>query len=266
MIIQCGKCGTEYRFDETLMAGEGAWVRCTRCRNVFFQENPSGTGPYEAGEKRDDDSAGYAPAVIKAEKPLDENGEVKKGGLSTSKKVLIAFVILLVAAVGLFFWYLPQTARKVLETLPGGEVVADGLGIEKSRSKVQGGIDFLDVRENFVKNWLIGDIMVIHGTAANRFSHPVSKIRIRGKLLDSQGRFVGETESYCGNFFTDDDLAKMTEKEIREKVVTPQGRDIPASGLAPGGKAPFVLVFTRPPGNAAEYIVEMVSVAGPVKK
>lgn len=37
MIIHCLKCGTGYRFDEGLIEGEGIWVRCSRCRNVFFQ-------------------------------------------------------------------------------------------------------------------------------------------------------------------------------------------------------------------------------------
>lgn len=41
MIIQCKKCRTKYRFDESLIDGEGSWVRCTRCNNIFFQENPS---------------------------------------------------------------------------------------------------------------------------------------------------------------------------------------------------------------------------------
>ncbi len=40
MIIQCPKCSTKYRFDEALMEGRGVWVRCMRCREVFFQENP----------------------------------------------------------------------------------------------------------------------------------------------------------------------------------------------------------------------------------
>jgi len=41
MIIQCSKCLTRYRFDESLIEGNGVWVRCSRCREVFFQENPA---------------------------------------------------------------------------------------------------------------------------------------------------------------------------------------------------------------------------------
>ncbi len=44
MIIQCPKCETQYRFDESLIEGEGVWVRCTRCQHVFFQPRPTGAG------------------------------------------------------------------------------------------------------------------------------------------------------------------------------------------------------------------------------
>ena len=43
MIIQCRKCDTRFRFDETLIEGDGVWVRCSRCKYVFFQER-SATG------------------------------------------------------------------------------------------------------------------------------------------------------------------------------------------------------------------------------
>ena len=42
MIIRCRKCGTRFRFDETLIEGDGVWVRCSRCQNVFFEERPRG--------------------------------------------------------------------------------------------------------------------------------------------------------------------------------------------------------------------------------
>lgn len=38
MIIQCRKCETRFRFDDTLMVGDGVWVRCSRCKHVFFQQ------------------------------------------------------------------------------------------------------------------------------------------------------------------------------------------------------------------------------------
>jgi len=48
MIIRCRKCDTRFRFDETLIEGDGVWVRCSRCQNVFFEERPSGEPPSSA--------------------------------------------------------------------------------------------------------------------------------------------------------------------------------------------------------------------------
>ncbi len=47
MIIQCPKCETRYRFDDSLMGEDGIWVRCTRCQNVFFQTQ---TADHKLGE------------------------------------------------------------------------------------------------------------------------------------------------------------------------------------------------------------------------
>jgi len=41
MIIQCPKCETQFRFDDSLLADDGVWVRCSRCQNVFFQPRPT---------------------------------------------------------------------------------------------------------------------------------------------------------------------------------------------------------------------------------
>lgn len=40
MIVQCKNCGTKFKFDETMIEGEGVWGRCSQCKNVFFLDNP----------------------------------------------------------------------------------------------------------------------------------------------------------------------------------------------------------------------------------
>lgn len=45
MIIKCRKCETSFRFEDLLMSGEGVWVRCSRCREVFFEDNPNREAP-----------------------------------------------------------------------------------------------------------------------------------------------------------------------------------------------------------------------------
>ena len=44
MVAQCKNCQTKFKLDETLIEGEGIWVRCSQCKNVFFVDNPSEAG------------------------------------------------------------------------------------------------------------------------------------------------------------------------------------------------------------------------------
>ncbi len=88
MIIQCRKCDTRFRFDETLIEGDGVWVRCTRCQNVFFQERSAAGGslsPAPAGgpevtsvrisnAKRNSDD-GFSPAEERLPQAMGEKAE-----------------------------------------------------------------------------------------------------------------------------------------------------------------------------------------------
>jgi len=262
MIIQCGECGTRYRFDEALILGEGVWVRCSRCQEVSFQENPSPTGQEyaevkEASVFRSDPQAGD-PSVETTQEIQNGKGPERQKHQSLRKIIAYAAVLLLMSG-GLFFWFMPQAGKSLLDVIPGGSMLARYFGIETSPI-MGGGIDFIDVKDSFVNNWVIGDLMVINGTAVNRNSHPVSNIRVKARLLDSEGQFVGDAEGNCGNFLSDEDLAKLTEKEIAERLSFPAGSGIRNAPIAPEGKMPFTIVFIRPPKKAVEFIVETVSV------
>jgi predicted Zn finger-like uncharacterized protein len=71
MIIQCRKCETKFRFDENLIAKEGGWVRCSRCRHVFYQD--------AVGDR-------IAPQEVQpeAERMQDTIGPEEKGGRDIS--------------------------------------------------------------------------------------------------------------------------------------------------------------------------------------
>ncbi|MBZ0221094.1 MAG: zinc-ribbon domain-containing protein [Candidatus Methylomirabilis sp.] len=40
MIIQCDRCGTKFRLDDSRISGKGVRVRCTKCQNVFMAAPP----------------------------------------------------------------------------------------------------------------------------------------------------------------------------------------------------------------------------------
>jgi len=72
MIIQCKKCETKFRFDEAAISGEGVWVRCRICKDIFFQDNPAkektGTIPPGNGEKGGESVLAAEPVVVREER------------------------------------------------------------------------------------------------------------------------------------------------------------------------------------------------------
>ncbi|HEX7533959.1 MAG TPA: zinc-ribbon domain-containing protein [Syntrophales bacterium] len=54
MVAQCKNCQTKFKFDETLIEGEGIWVRCNQCKNVFFLDNPKEAGETSLSNRKKD--------------------------------------------------------------------------------------------------------------------------------------------------------------------------------------------------------------------
>jgi predicted Zn finger-like uncharacterized protein len=255
MIIQCAGCGTRFKFDETLIRGEGVWVRCSQCKNVFFQENVLAPGqvqmveePAASADEHAEDLPDRDAAVFIAAKGRKDHG--------TLKKVALGACLLLLILAGLMVWLTPGT---LLNALPGGSSVAQYFSIGASRPSSSVGIDLIDVRDHFIKSLQGGDLMVVSGTAVNRNGYPVSKLRVRAKLLNAAGQSVGEAESCGGNVLSDENLSKLTAKEIREKLSVSPGSDAANAKTAPGGQVPFRIVFVDPPKSAVEFIVETAS-------
>ncbi|MHB8828305.1 MAG: zinc-ribbon domain-containing protein [Syntrophales bacterium] len=81
MIILCPKCETQYRFDDSLSEGDGVWVRCSRCQNVFFQPRLADHRLGESDEvasvrisdARRDPDARFPPGNGNGEKPDAKN-------------------------------------------------------------------------------------------------------------------------------------------------------------------------------------------------
>jgi len=77
MIIRCGKCESRFRFDDALMIGDGVWVRCSRCKEVFFQDNPDQEAL--ASWPRENDLTGDQARPVKTDWPgLDEDTAVSE--------------------------------------------------------------------------------------------------------------------------------------------------------------------------------------------
>jgi predicted Zn finger-like uncharacterized protein len=289
MIIQCEECGTKYRFDEDQVSGEGVWVRCNRCGHVFHEKKKAEEKiisldqvvtpaarqePRAAAEKmRYAEAEEEAPPVDEKrleEPPSSEPEEVtfpraKKRQAWTPVRIGLYLAMLVLVLGGVYLYLFPQIGEQVLNLFysKGPEKA-----IQQEKKAVPpvpaGGINFSEVRERFLKNLIVGgDILVIQGTAVNDFDYSVSKIKVRGKILDNTGKILGETEVFAGNILKDDDLVKLTDKEILDDLSKPEGSDVSNVSIAPKGKIPFMVTFINPPKEVDEFIIELVGFERP---
>lgn len=294
MIIQCKSCGTKFRFDENLIEGEGAWVRCSQCKNVFFLENPVKMEivfQTELGKEMED------PQVARvSEKPgqiFEDRRDIQKGSEILTAKDMDKDVGNLgrrnvagsekseerktrnkgkVAEEKVEKKRVINRGRQVLYlfiiliiggvyitffTETGGQVLSErilGLG-QKAEDVGPAQVAIVDVRQRLVNNVSLGDIRIVEGTAINQSSYPMTRIRIKGEITDNYTVVLGVRESYCGNLLTDNELAMMTDEQIVRELSNPQGSDISNDRIESKGQIPFMVVFTREPAGVAKAYV-----------
>lgn len=284
MIIECKECGTKYRFDETRVGEEGVWVRCTRCGHVFHERKTTEEGAVgldrivtstaveESGRAEEELPAAGAgeKAPPKEKKSPDERPapppeemtlpRAKRRPAWTPVRIGLYLAMLVIVLGGVYLYLFPQIGEQVLNLFYSkGPEKAVTVEKKPAPPAPAAGINFSEVRERFLKNLIVGgDILVIQGTAVNDFDYSVSKIRVRGKILDNAGKILGETEVFAGNILTDEELVKFTDKEILDDLSKPEGSDVSNVSIAPKGKIPFMVTFINPPKEVDEFIIELV--------
>jgi len=284
MIIECKECGTKYRFDETRVGEEGVWVRCTRCGHVFHEKKTTeegavgldrivtSTAAEESGRAEEELPAAGAgeKAPPKEKKSPDERPapppeemtlpRAKRRQAWTPIRIGLYLAMLVIVLGGVYLYLFPQIGEQVLNLFYSkGPEKAVTVEKKPAPPAPAAGINFSEVRERFLKNLVVGgDILVIQGTAVNDFDYSVSKIRVRGKILDNAGKILGETEVFAGNILTDEELVKFTDKEILDDLSKPEGSDVSNVSIAPKGKIPFMVTFINPPKEVDEFIIELV--------
>lgn len=271
MVISCAKCRTKYRFDDSLMTGNGLWMRCSKCQHEFFEPNPAATDQPESPETPPPEPVSEEPrpqepaaeAMVKEEDILEgitaeKPAEKQKRNLWTPAKIVgyLAVVTLVIGVV--YLWVNPQIGREALNMVyPGMADDILGKDTQGESSAPAGGINFTDVRERFMKNWIFGDILVIQGMAVNEYDYGISKVKLRGKILDKMGKVLGEVESYGGNVLTEEELGNLTDQEIVEKLSKPEGSTVPNTAIAPKAMIPFMIVFINPSKEVDEFVIEL---------
>lgn len=195
---------------------------------------------------REDESAPAGQSMVEE----DESKKRKSPRQGFWKFLQVAlWVILVIVAVPaiIYFFVFPQMGDRLIK-------IANkytGIGIrEPSRPEiVTGQIKLQDIRQRILNNYILGPIRVVEGTAVNQADYPVSRIIIKGEIVDAYSVVLGERASYAGNVLTDEELTTLLEENILKKLSLPEGRNNANDKIIPNGQVPFMIVFTHePPG------------------
>lgn len=295
MIVQCKRCGTKFNFDETLIAGEGAWGRCGKCKNVFFLNNPAQqdtaspsdqekqeeSGRSMAGDSRAKEVKDRSDEIGRAEPEFykdteKEREERDKEGLATLEKTRDESdddeddveeeikrkrgLTRGKQLIYLFIVLIIGATYLLFFTETSGLLLFERLlGVGSKIEEVgPAQVELADVRQRLVNNVTIGTIRVIEGTAVNQSTLPMTRIKVKGEITDAYTVVLGVREAYCGNILNSDELASMTEEQIQRELSNPQGSDVSNDRIGSKGQIPFMIVFTREPPVVVKAFVTPV--------
>jgi predicted Zn finger-like uncharacterized protein len=276
MIVQCQQCDTKFNFDEAKVPAEGAWMRCSKCQEVF-QVFPPGVAPppppLAEDEVLDLDRLPPQSAGEVADFGLDLDGgageKAKSAGRGKGFKIIFWLLAVLVLLPVLLLGALVGVDRlglapKVVDKLRG----LPALGVLLSKSGGQPpaapatpdatGLTLAQVRGYFRVNQQAGRIFVIQGLVENHQAQPRAGILVRGKLNDEQGAAVRQAVVYAGPIFNPDELRQLSLEEIQARLGQPTGSDGAKYQVTPSGNVPFMIVFGSLPDNLSHFTAEVV--------
>ncbi|MCX5850597.1 MAG: zinc-ribbon domain-containing protein [Deltaproteobacteria bacterium] len=300
MIIHCPQCRTGFRFDERHLRGEGIWVRCSRCRRVFFHEAspvrkdiagiPADTRDRKEGNALHDatsvidaiDHREYGAGSPRGEMPPSMQDNVGNGISSSSGEgngkssralrwsltaLVIYFVFVVCVVGGVYLWLFSDIPALISERIASISITLfEKAGERGTTGAVNAGtpdISFSDIEDRFTSNWILGTLLVVKGTAVNNGSFPVSEIKVKGRVFNAADEVLAVSESYCGNILSEEQLSNLTAKEIREELTKAQGSSFSNDGIPGGGTIPFMLVYINPTGGVDEISIELAGAKRP---
>jgi len=278
--VRCGRCGHEF-FEintrrETFVPPKEPSPAMQEAPPV-----PGAEGPPPVEKAAPKPAAGQEPAAApKPPTPAEVTGtpdiskapeeddlgeedleEAPRASFWTPSRIVVYSILVVLVVIGVYLWLFPQIGRDALNFVsPGSGDRVLGAAPKAASVAATGGINFAEVKERFTKSTASGDLLVISGLAVNEFEYPVARVRLRGKILDSAGKVLGEIETYAGNLLTDEELNRLTDKEVLAELQRQEGSDMPNVNIRSRASIPFMIVFSNPPKEVDEFIIELSGV------
>jgi hypothetical protein len=164
------------------------------------------------------------------------------------------FVILIIPVV-MYFLVFPQFGDQIIKNVLVYVGISEPTHPEVAINQM---VKLQDVRHRMINNYVLGQIGVVEGTAVNGADYPISRILIKGEILDAYSVVLGEHTIYAGNILTDEELTNLSEEEILTKLSQPEGLNNSNDKIMPNGQIPFMIVFSREPTGVIKTTVVTV--------
>ena len=231
---------------------------------IRFLDNVLETKKESVARKTDEPERFSAPNLRKEKFEMESGGEEMEGHITdaaviTKKKkaqakksggkgwkvfIWSVLVILVIPAV-LYFVLYPQMGDRFIEM--AHKYINDP---EPARPEVViAQVKLENISQRIINNSKIGEIRVMEGTAVNQADYAISRILVKGAIIDENSVVLGEQTSYAGNILTEDELTTLSAEEMAKILARPEGGNNTNDKIVPNGQIPFMIVFTgEPPG------------------
>ncbi|MFZ2630358.1 MAG: DUF3426 domain-containing protein [Desulfosalsimonadaceae bacterium] len=212
-------------------------------RKTVIEEEP-------APEEISEDLSREFEDEFKPAAPVRMARRAEKGKSRNLKKILAGVLLLIIiGAIGFVAW----------QMFGGKEEAPPAV---KEQVKDLGNLQMEIVATpayKFVENKTSGELLIINGNVTNRYDHPRSNVKVKGTLYNNAGKVIISSAVYCGNMFTDAELADLDIKTIEGRLNNRMGDNQMNSGVTPGQSVPFTVVFKNLPQDMDEFTVEVTA-------
>ncbi len=247
----------EFSYEAMLTSGKDADVIQFLDNVMEEKDNNSKETEFDTGKPGTEDIHNdyYIAAPV-----LEEAGELLKGKDKEFKQrktagskgfwqkwkiTLWSILVILVIPSIIYFLILPQYGERFKK-------IANyyfGATEPERKDVVTGQVKLEDIRQRVLNNYIIGQIRIVEGTAVNQADYPISRIVIKGEIVDAYAVVISERASFAGNILTDEELTTLSEEEILRRLAEPSGRNNSNDKILPNGHIPFMILFAHePPG------------------
>lgn len=117
--------------------------------------------------------------------------------------------------------------------------------------------DQKSVNGRFITNSIAGTLFIVTGEVENITSDLISYIEIKGTLIVKGSIKAMHQTVFCGNIITENALKTSNVHEMINQLMIKNGQDNKNINIKPGGKIPFMIVFSDLPAELENFTVKV---------